>query len=199
MVDDAKVTVLLTQQRLQRELPTHGATVVRLDADWPSIAEESTAPFDGGAEPQHLAYVIYTSGSTGRPKGVMVEHRNVVNFFAGMDEHVGGDDPGVWLAVTSLSFDISVLELFWTLARGFTVVVASDADRGEAVARSRPARGQRSTSACSTSRATRSEGGRQVPPAARRREVRRRATASPRCGRRSGTSTRSAGCIRTRR
>ena len=79
--------------------------------------------------PEHLAYVIYTSGSTGQPKGVMVEHRNVVNFFAGMDERVGSDEPGTWLAVTSLSFDISVLELFWTLARGFNVVISSDEDR----------------------------------------------------------------------
>ena len=69
-----------------------------------------------------LAYLMYTSGSTGTPKGVMVEHRNLVNFFAGMDRVVGIEE-GVWLAVTSISFDISVLELLWTLCRGFTVVM----------------------------------------------------------------------------
>jgi natural product biosynthesis luciferase-like monooxygenase protein len=54
----------------------------------------------------------------------MVEHRNVVNHFVGMDARLGYDGtPGTWLAVTSLSFDISVLELFWTLARGYTVVL----------------------------------------------------------------------------
>src|SRR5262249_11972471 len=73
----------------------------------------------------HMAYVIYTSGSTGTPKGVMVSHQNVVNFFRGMDEHVGGPIPGRWLAVTSISFDISVLELFWTLTRGFQVILHS--------------------------------------------------------------------------
>ena len=52
----------------------------------------------------------------------MIEHRNVLNFFAGMDEVIA-PDPGIWLAVTSISFDISVLELFWTLARGFQVVL----------------------------------------------------------------------------
>src|SRR5690606_38655043 len=61
--------------------------------------------------------------STGRPKGVMLEHQQVANFFAGMDACVPHERPGVWLAVTSISFDISVLELFWTLARGFTVVL----------------------------------------------------------------------------
>src|SRR5204862_918218 len=58
-------------------------------------------------------------------KGVMITHRNVANLFAGMDRVLGAE-PGVWLAVTSISFDISVLELFWTLARGFTVVIAAD-------------------------------------------------------------------------
>src|SRR6185295_8591847 len=77
-------------------------------------------------QPSDLAYVIYTSGSTGRPKGVMVEHRNVASFFAAMDECIPHDPPGVWLAVTSLSFDISVLELVWTLCRGFEVVVHTE-------------------------------------------------------------------------
>jgi natural product biosynthesis luciferase-like monooxygenase protein len=77
------------------------------------------------ASSSDLAYVIYTSGSTGRPKGVMVEHGNVANFFAGMDQRIQVDPQGdnVWLAVTSLSFDISVLELCWTLTRGFKVVL----------------------------------------------------------------------------
>jgi natural product biosynthesis luciferase-like monooxygenase protein len=140
MIEDAKVPVLLTQERLVDELPPHRASLVCLDRDWPTMAAESAEPFDGGAQPHHLAYVIYTSGSTGRPKGVMVEHRNVVNFFAGMDRHLGADEPGTWLAVTSLSFDISVLELCWTLTRGFKVVISSDEDRHAAV----PARGPHS-------------------------------------------------------
>jgi natural product biosynthesis luciferase-like monooxygenase protein len=108
--------------------------VVNLDADAAAIARESEGPCEGGARASNLAYLIYTSGSTGRPKGVMVEHRSVVNFFAGMDPWLRRDPPGVWLAVTSLSFDISVLELLWTLARGFEVVVAEDAHRHAALA-----------------------------------------------------------------
>ncbi|HEU0077911.1 MAG TPA: non-ribosomal peptide synthetase, partial [Longimicrobiaceae bacterium] len=71
------------------------------------------------------AYVIYTSGSTGRPKGVVVEHRSVAGFFAAMTERVGGE-PATWLALTSIAFDISVLELLWTLTRGSTVVLHAD-------------------------------------------------------------------------
>jgi natural product biosynthesis luciferase-like monooxygenase protein len=85
--------------------------------------EGSTATPVASHTPNDLAYVIYTSGSTGTPKGVMIEHRNVVNFMAAMDEVIDPVEPGTWLAVTSLSFDISVLELLWTLTRGFHVAL----------------------------------------------------------------------------
>ncbi|MDP2087004.1 MAG: LLM class flavin-dependent oxidoreductase [Gemmobacter sp.] len=123
-LEDSGAPVVVTE----RGVPLPGTTPrLELDAD----QRLETAPIsnpDGGAGPTDLAYMIYTSGSTGRPKGVMVEHRNVANFFAGMDARIG-PEPGVWLAVTSLSFDISVLELFWTLSRGFKVVLMGDADR----------------------------------------------------------------------
>jgi natural product biosynthesis luciferase-like monooxygenase protein len=123
MLEDAKAAVLITDRA---HVPaTTSATKLLLIEDALQV-QRSDARVDGGAKPEHLAYVIYTSGSTGKPKGVMVEHRNVVNFFAGMDQHLDADFAGTWLAVTSLSFDISVLELCWTLARGYTVVVASE-------------------------------------------------------------------------
>ena len=106
-----------------------GARVVDTEAAREPVGAEEAGPLDGaGAGAENVAYCIYTSGSTGRPKGVMVSHRNVVNFFAGMDEVVGAEDgpAGVWLAVTSISFDISVLEIFWTLTRGFEVVLQGE-------------------------------------------------------------------------
>jgi natural product biosynthesis luciferase-like monooxygenase protein len=123
MIADARMPVLLTTGHVRDRLPASDAVVIAVDADWASIAEHPATPLAGRETPANLAYAIYTSGSTGTPKGVLVEHRNVVNFFAGMDARVPA--PGVWLAVTSLSFDISVLELCWTLTRGFTVVVAT--------------------------------------------------------------------------
>src|SRR5262249_49555636 len=90
------------------------------------LSSESEENVASGTGPENLAYVIYTSGSTGTPKGVLISHRNVVNFFSGMDERIPGERPGVWLSVTSLSFDISLLELFWPLARGFKVVMHRD-------------------------------------------------------------------------
>ena len=125
-LEDADVPVLLTQERLAEHLPMQRSKMVRVDADWSVISREDGENVGSQVTSQNLCYVIYTSGSTGKPKGVMVCHSNVVNFFAGMDERVPHDPPGVWLAVTSLSFDISVLELLWTLGRGFKVVLCPD-------------------------------------------------------------------------
>lgn len=82
--------------------------------------------------PQHplgaegLAYLIYTSGSTGRPKGVMVEHRQVANFFAGMAEHLPLHPGKCMVNVTSIAFDISILEIFGALSRGMRLVVYAE-------------------------------------------------------------------------
>jgi natural product biosynthesis luciferase-like monooxygenase protein len=77
------------------------------------------------SHPESLAYVMYTSGSTGNPKGVMIMHRNVVNFFTGMSNYFGAE-AGTMLALTNCTFDISVLELVWTLTRGYKVVLQRD-------------------------------------------------------------------------
>lgn len=126
-IEDSACPVIVTEAALLASLPPHRAQTLCLDTDTTLPALPDANP-DTAVSPRDLAYVIYTSGSTGRPKGVMIEHRNVTNFFTGMDARLG-TTPGTWLAVTSLSFDISVLELFWTLARGFKVVLASDANR----------------------------------------------------------------------
>lgn len=129
MLEDARVPVLLTISRLIKDLPAHKARVVCLDADWKTISTETEDNVYSGVAPHNLSYLIYTSGSTGKPKGVMVCHGNVVNFFAGMDRYIPYQPAGVWLAVTSLSFDISVLELFWTLSHGFKIVIYADKSR----------------------------------------------------------------------
>ncbi|MET0387248.1 MAG: MupA/Atu3671 family FMN-dependent luciferase-like monooxygenase [Polyangiales bacterium] len=132
------------QDRLGFMLADSGARVVLTDPqtlsatldpaltwiDVHAAASGDSLPFqEPAAAGSQLAYVIYTSGSTGKPKGVMVEHRQVVNFFAGMDAAIPHRPGDVWLAVTSLSFDISVLELFWTLTRGLHVLLHRDRTR----------------------------------------------------------------------
>ncbi|HET9227200.1 MAG TPA: amino acid adenylation domain-containing protein, partial [Thermoanaerobaculia bacterium] len=82
------------------------------------LSGESDSNPDPLADPENLAYVIYTSGSTGRPKGVAVRQRGAVNFLASMARHPGLGAGDVLLSVTTIAFDISVLELFLPLSVG---------------------------------------------------------------------------------
>ncbi|ASS74700.1 hypothetical protein CIG75_06745 [Tumebacillus algifaecis] len=109
MVEDAGVQVVLTKEEV--------AAIPQ---------QESVVPPTCPATADNAAYVIYTSGSTGKPKGVLVQHRNVVNFFTGMDARIGCGQGDAMAAVTSIGFDISVLELFWTLTRGCKVILLSE-------------------------------------------------------------------------
>lgn len=125
MMEDSQAPLILATKQTKPLLSQTDKRIVFVDGDAGEIAKQASDPVVSTATGKNLAYVIYTSGSTGRPKGVMIEQRNVLNFFDGMDAAIG-PAPGVWLAVTSISFDISVLELFWTLARGFQVVIHGD-------------------------------------------------------------------------
>jgi natural product biosynthesis luciferase-like monooxygenase protein/non-ribosomal peptide synthase protein (TIGR01720 family) len=134
MVEDARPVAVLADAEGMRAIGG-GVPVLELHeilGEVPGERGASPDSVDAGIEPARptdLAYVIYTSGSTGRPKGVMIEHRQLGSFVAAMDERLGAD-PVTWLAVTSMSFDISVLELLWPLTHGSTVVVHGGRDEG---------------------------------------------------------------------
>ncbi|MBE9162160.1 non-ribosomal peptide synthetase [Tychonema sp. LEGE 06208] len=124
MLEDAQISVLLTQQKLLETLPKNSASIVFLDADREGISS-CDEPVVGLQNSSNLAYVIYTSGSTGQPKGVQISHASAVNFLSSMRQQLAIADRDVWLAVTSLSFDIAALELFLPITTGSRVVVAS--------------------------------------------------------------------------
>ena len=132
MITDSGARLVITTKSRANNVAT--AQPIAIDTLPADVAQLDASNPDVAVEPSDLAYVIYTSGSTGMPKGVMVEHRNVANFFEGMNECIGAT-AGTWLAVTSISFDISVLELFWTLTNGFTVVLNTDGSRKPAAAK----------------------------------------------------------------
>ncbi|HEX2079055.1 MAG TPA: amino acid adenylation domain-containing protein, partial [Longimicrobium sp.] len=138
MLEDSHASVLVTQARLLDRFAGAGTRTVCVDEDAAAIVAQPARAPRVRVDARNAAYVIYTSGSTGRPKGVVVPHAAVSAFFTGMDERVGGTVPGTWLAVTRISFDIHVLELLWTLACGFRVVVQPEAEHaadGETLAR----------------------------------------------------------------
>ncbi|MEU5809425.1 amino acid adenylation domain-containing protein [Streptomyces sp. NPDC047718] len=127
IIEDSALRVIVSTAAGAQAVARDGIEVVLADDDAARGAQPHGAvrpvPQDAPG-PQDLAYVIYTSGSTGKPKGVMLEHAQFANFCAAMDECVGGGAGDTWMAVTSLSFDISTVELLWTLTRGYRVLVA---------------------------------------------------------------------------
>ncbi|MFP2957382.1 amino acid adenylation domain-containing protein [Myxococcus sp. 1LA] len=121
ILDDSGVSLLLTEPELAAQVPAyHGKRMLMAEAaDAPATKPEVTL---AGT---NLAYVLYTSGSTGRPKGVAVPHAAVVNFMASMQRAPGMTEQDTLFAVTTVAFDISVLELFLPLSVGGSVVITS--------------------------------------------------------------------------
>ena len=129
ILDDAQAPVIITEQALRDSLPTSNAEVLCLDTGWQdvvaTVSDNALRHTDVKANLEDLAYVIYTSGSTGNPKGVQLSHRNVLNFLLSMQAVPGLSPDDKLLAVTTLSFDISVLELYLPLISGAELLVAS--------------------------------------------------------------------------
>src|SRR6185295_13019258 len=107
MIGDVGGSVLLTQERLETELPATMATSICLDRDWSMIAGESAEPPACAVAPAQLAYIIYTSGSTGTPKGVQITHANVLRLFHASDAWFHFDRQDVWTLFHSYAFDFS--------------------------------------------------------------------------------------------
>jgi len=127
--EDAQLALLVTQHDVSTAprawRPDAAERIFELDAD-PGRQALNTDPLPPGADdaqPEDAAYVIYTSGSTGKPKGVCVPHRAAANFLATMRARPGLGADDRLAAVTTLSFDIAVLELLLPLTVGAEVVI----------------------------------------------------------------------------
>ncbi|MFB2880052.1 non-ribosomal peptide synthase/polyketide synthase, partial [Floridanema aerugineum] len=123
ILEDAQISVLLSQQHLVEKLPQHQARVIYLDSEWETIAQHSQSNPQDTATSSNLAYIIYTSGSTGQPKGVLVNHSNVVRLFAATDDWYRFNAQDVWTLFHSYAFDFSVWEIWGALLYGGKLVV----------------------------------------------------------------------------
>ncbi len=124
MVEDSELSVVVTQQSLLSSVPDYDLKCICTDTIEPLFGPGTRDNPITQVHPGNLAYIMFTSGSTGRPKGVQISHRAVVNFLNTMGKEPGLTDQDILLSVTTISFDISVLEIFLPLIKGGVLVVA---------------------------------------------------------------------------
>jgi amino acid adenylation domain-containing protein len=125
MMEDAELKGLVTQSSLLADIQHRPQLVLCMDEAADSLAGQPDSDPAVSGTAADLAYVIYTSGSTGKPKGVELPHRGVVNFLTTMAQQPGLTAEDTLVAVTTLSFDIAVLELFLPLLNGARLVIAT--------------------------------------------------------------------------
>nr|WP_017317820.1 non-ribosomal peptide synthetase [Mastigocladopsis repens] len=125
MLEDAKVTVLLTQQQFVERLGKASVSVICIDKDWETIAQQSEENPTSCVTSDNLAYVIYTSGSTGKPKGVLLQHRGLSNLAEAQIEVFNLQPSHRILQFASLSFDASIFEIVMALRTGATLYLAN--------------------------------------------------------------------------
>ncbi|NBD17978.1 MAG: amino acid adenylation domain-containing protein [Cyanobacteria bacterium] len=125
ILDDANVSILLTQQTLLQTVSQNTTTkMIDWDKDWQTIAQNSVHNPINTHQDTHLAYIIYTSGSTGRPKGVMVTHKALCNHMHWMRDQFGFQEKDCILQKTPFNFDASVWEFYAPLMTGARLVLA---------------------------------------------------------------------------
>jgi amino acid adenylation domain-containing protein len=135
MIDDAALMLVVSESSLRERHARSPEVTLDIDRAAAELEIESDARLsrdDASARPEDAAYVLYTSGSTGRPKGVCVPHRAAVNFLVSMEREPGLAGGDSLLAVTTLSFDIALLELLLPLTVGARVTIASPEEARDA-------------------------------------------------------------------
>ena len=124
MLNGSNAKVLLTQKALEYTIDFPNKICVDLDEH--NIYSSKRRYLKNTCTPEDLAYVIFTSGSTGVPKGVMLKHKNIVNFIYGMMNIFNFSSNDTIASITTISFDIFVLESLLPLLNGLKIVIASE-------------------------------------------------------------------------
>jgi len=124
MLEDAQVSVIITQGKLVGNLPIHNAQIICIDSYWEQITNKPRENSVSEVIPDNLAYIIYTSGSTGKSKGVMIEHRSLVNAYLAWEEAYDLQKNATsHLQMASFSFDVFSGDLVRALCSGGKLVL----------------------------------------------------------------------------
>ena len=122
LLENGEVSLVLTQSWLEERLEWP-ENLQRFSVDKMDLTDKDARPLAPVQKPEDLAYVIYTSGSTGLPKGVMIDHRGAVNTILDVNKRFGIGPEDRVVALSNLNFDLSVYDIFGTLAAGGTIVL----------------------------------------------------------------------------
>ncbi|RXT13596.1 non-ribosomal peptide synthetase [Ammoniphilus sp. CFH 90114] len=128
MLKDSGARILLTTAEFN---PWRDFGGVIIDVTSPKAYAQDQGNLPSYAKGSDLAYMIYTSGSTGKPKGVMIEHANTINFVFGMAEALPWSRCSRFLSLTTVSFDIFLLELWGPWYAGITVVLGREEEQSD--------------------------------------------------------------------
>lgn len=120
MLEDSKATLLISQADLENSIHVN-MEVIYMDE---KIYEGDGENLPSVNKSTDMSYVIYTSGSTGKPKGVMLTHKGVHNFICGVIDRIDFNPNKTIASLTTISFDIFVLESLLPLTKGLTIVIA---------------------------------------------------------------------------
>jgi amino acid adenylation domain-containing protein len=131
MLEDAQPVAILTQESLRSFLPPTTVPVIVLEAEQDALAAENDDDGPARVTGGNLAYLLYTSGSTGTPKGVEISHRALVNLLASVREWPGLTERDVFVAITTISFDIAGVEIFLPLVTGARLVLLNRDDTAD--------------------------------------------------------------------
>lgn len=129
MLNNSNAKLLLTFKRLENKVTFDNKLFVELDNALYNSNKDNLININ---KPDDLAYIIYTSGSTGKPKGVMLKHSNINNFIQGMCSVVDFNSRKTIVSVTTISFDIFVLESLLPLEKGLKIVIANENEQNDA-------------------------------------------------------------------
>ncbi|WP_408895215.1 amino acid adenylation domain-containing protein [Paenibacillus taichungensis] len=124
MMDDAGVSIVLSQENLKSRIVGFEGTIFCLDSEHEHLIGEPSYDPDNINSPNSLAYVIYTSGSTGKPKGCMISHEAICNRLLWMQDQYTLTNEDKVLQKTPFTFDVSVWEFFLPLISGSEIVLA---------------------------------------------------------------------------
>lgn len=122
IIGDAKPKIILTDSKSDLNLPPYSTIIYTDNILTHPLTDNSTNP-ETKVESNNLAYIIYTSGSTGKPKGVMIEHHSLMNRLNWMQKQFPIASNDVLLQKTSITFDVSVWELFWWTFSGASLAI----------------------------------------------------------------------------